>query len=241
MKKKIIKSISITDFIPSNDIQKLNHNLIMELYKDDLDRYATFLTTEQKDSLKSQKYIKPNIFDLSLVKQFSINDNTIYMIILGTPKNIKTINFASDISEILKNIRKNCLYLFPFIIGCYYLLLMCFYGYKKGLKILLPSLFACGVSLSVLSFLNIPINLFHLLSIMLILGFSLDYSIFMSENNDFSNNAVLLSFISSVVSFLLISFTSFNLISSMGIMISIGLSVSYLLSYIMFNSPKNQE
>ena len=76
------------------------------------------------------------------------------------------------------------------------------------------------------------VNLFHCLSAFLIIGFGLDYSIFRFCNMEKSNDGVFISCITTVFSFLLLSFTGFKLISSIGITLATGLTCSYLLSCI---------
>ena len=87
-------------------------------------------------------------------------------------------------------------------------------------------------------------NLFHVLSLFLITGFSLDYSIFRfndarTENMYHSRVAVLMSCATTVFSFLLLSLTSFKLVSSLGFMLACGLISSYILSLILIN-PKQE-
>ena len=116
--------------------------------------------------------------------------------------------------------------------------------------ILLPSVCGGFITIGLLSLFNQPVNLFHVLALFLIAGFSLDYSIF--RFNSIKNpalsgiksaNAVLISCATSVFSFLLLSFTSFKLISSLGFVLSLGLISSYVLSLLLINNdskePKN--
>ena len=104
--------------------------------------------------------------------------------------------------------------LLPLVFGMLFILLSCIYGLKKALKI----------------------SLSPILGLFLILGFSLDYSIFRLNGEEKSKNAVFISFVSTAVSFLLLSFTSFKLISSLGLTIFIGVTVSYISSLFMIKS-----
>ena len=84
-------------------------------------------------------------------------------------------------------------------------------------------------------------NLFHIFAMFLILGFTLDYSIFRISGIEKSNDAVLISCLTTSFSFFLLIFTSFKLISSLGFVLSIGLMTSYLFSLILIkNGDKNE-
>ena len=111
-----------------------------------------------------------------------------------------------------------------------FVLLSFIYKPKKTIKIITPSILASLFSISLLSILGISINLFHVLAIFLIIGFGLDYSVFRASGLQGAKDAVLLSSLTTVFSFILLSLTSFKLISSLGFILSIGLSISYLTS-----------
>lgn len=211
---------SMSRLIPSQKRQEENIKLVNELYTNNLSSYADFPI--QKKSLA------PVSFDLQ--DKFMLDDKTSFIIVFD--KDAGDINLTRDISEIMKNLRLRCVKIIPIIFIMYFILLSAFFRPKKALKIIASPLIASIFAISAISVLGIPINMFHILSIFLILGFSLDYSIFMSDQS--SKDAVFISFASSFLSFLLLSFTSFKLISSMGLMLSIGLMSSYILSLTLF-------
>ena len=111
-----------------------------------------------------------------------------------------------------------------------FLLLSIIYNPKTAAKILAPSILAGTFAIGLLSITGQQINLFHILAIFLIIGFGLDYSVFRAGGEKHSADAVLLSCATSVFSFLLLAFTSFKLISSLGFILSVGLTVSYISS-----------
>ena len=150
-------------------------------------------------------------------------------------KNAEFINIADDISNIIQTVRKNCKNLFLPILIVLYIILTLFFGFKNSLLILLPSLSGSIFSLALFGLLNIEVNIFNMLAIFLIIGFSLDYSIFRFNGVKNSDNAVFISCITSVFSFFLLSMTSFRLISSFGLMLSIGLLTSYILSFLLIS------
>ena len=235
LKKELnVKTLSISDFIPSAQKREENETLVKELYKTNLDNYATFLSKEQRNKLKTEKATIADISELSIVKQFSLNKNTLYMIAFDKVNRADAINLTSEISNIIKNIRIKSIRLIPFVFLIYFMVLSICYNPKKALKIMISPTLAAIFSITFAGLFQ-PINVFHILSVFLILGFSIDYSIFMANCGKTSKDAVLISFITSFISFILLSFTSFKLISSMGLVISVGIATSYILSSLLFS------
>ena len=151
------------------------------------------------------------------------------------------INVADEISKILKNLRHTALKLLPCVFAVLYILLSCLYGLKKALKISISPALGILFTVAALSLAGISLNLFHILGLFLIAGFSLDYSIFRIDGSEKSKNAVFMSYVSTAFSFLLLSLTSFKLISSLGITIFIGITVSYISSLFMIKSEHDDK
>ena len=74
----------------------------------------------------------------------------------------------------------------------------------------------------------------------LILGFTLDYSIFRVGKIKNSSDAVLISCLTTAFSFFLLTFTSFKLISSLGFVLSIGIFSAYLFSLLLIDGGENE-
>lgn len=229
---------SLSKYVPSIKRQKSNQILRKELYKNNLNDFATFLPATKRSELINQNF--GNNFltvDKSfeyLKKNFLIAQNTSMIIVSNYNGNkidgIKIINFQKDISSQIKHCRKICIgLLFP-IFCILYLLLSKIYNYKSGFKILLPSICAVFFVFGILGLFNCPINLFHLLAIFLIIGFGLDYSVFRFTNPEKSGDSVFLSCMTTVFSFALLAFAGFKLISSLGIVLALGLLSSYIFS-----------
>lgn len=180
-------------------------------------------------------------------KDFLIGENTSVMILYDfdrpeiiTQNGGKYVDVQCDITERIKECRTSCLKMLVPVFILLLFLLSFIYKPSTALKILTPSILAGAFSIGVLSLTAQPINLFHVLAIFLIIGFGLDYSVFRAGGVKNSSDAVLLSCATSVFSFLLLAFTSFKLISSLGFILSVGLSVSYL-SSLLFNYPEQEK
>ena len=237
-KMDIKNSISLSDFIFSTDKQKENFILVKELYKNNLKSYGKFLSQAQIKALENKNFIHYDVENFPLKQKFMLDNNTSFII---TSENFdNAIDPALEISKELKKIRIQCLKLFPIVFVILYLFLSFNYGLKQAFRIIISPLLGILFSISIISLFNIPINLFNILALFLILGFSLDYSIFRTQNCEKSKDAVFISFLSTAFSFLMLSFVRFKLISSLGITLFIGITISYLLSLFMIKSGNEQ-
>ena len=243
--EKNVGFVSISDFLPSIKRQKENFKLKSNLYQNNLNSFNNLLTLEQINKLKNKtddgKYITYNS-NLNFLEKFFVDDNTTLTILFrvkNSPvvnnKTVKFINIADDISQIVKSGRNSCKILFIPVLFILYVIVTIFFGFKKAIFIILPSVIGSFFSLAIFGLLNIEANIFNILAIFLIIGFSLDYSIFRFNGVKNSDSAVFVSCITSFLSFFLLSMTSFKLISSFGLMISIGLLTSYILSFLLIS------
>ena len=235
---------SLAQFLPSIKRQNENRQMVRDLYQNNLDNYANFLDLSTRNYLKKAS-LENDVQDFTknnndILKNFMLDKKTSYMIIFGKykpltlGKNTNQIKLVNNISQIMKSIRIKFVKILPFIFLIYFVLLSICYKPLKAAKIISAPLIASIFAIGFTSLLGMQINIFHILSIFLILGFSLDYSIFMANGGKESKDAVFISFISTFISFTLLAFTGFKLISSMGIILAIGLLTSYLLGLAFF-------
>ena len=233
-KMNLNNTISLANFISSKSKQKENQSLVKNLYKSNLNSYSKTLgLTNIEESSKLY-----DVENFPLNKQFMLDKTTSYII---TPEHRKdSINPATEISNHVKQLRKECLKLIPIIYATLFLLLTLFFGYKNSIKIIISPLLGILFTIGFISLFIGEINLFNILAIFLITGFSLDYSIFRLNSSEKSKDAVFMSAASTALSFLLLSFTSFKVISSLGMTLFIGITASYILSLFMLKS-RNEE
>lgn len=230
---------ALSKFIPSEKQQMRNFELRKNLYKNSLKKYASFLTEHDVQKLLNEKppleFIR---YDTnSPFKDFLIGKSSSVMVLYDfnrpeiiTQNGGKYVDVQRDITARIKACRISCVRMLVPVFALLFLLLSFIYKPRTAVKILLPSILAGTFSIGLLSLTAQPINLFHILAIFLIIGFGLDYSVFRAGGVKHSTDAVLLSCATSVFSFLLLSLTSFKLISSLGFILSVGLTVSYLSS-----------
>ncbi len=235
--------LSLSRFIPSINMQQQNQKLVKELYNTKLTSYATFLTPKEKDNLikSDEKILTYNKEKYPCFEDFMINKNTSLMVLYDVQspeifagiKDVKYFNPVKDISVEMKKCRQNCMKLILPLFIALLAILAIIYKPKNAVKIAIPSILGMMFSFAVLGFMHQPLNIFHILSAFLIVGFSLNYAVFRSSGIQKSRDAVLISCITSVLSFFLLSLTSFKLISSLGFVVFVGLTVSYLFSLLL--------
>lgn len=233
-KLNIKNSISISNFVQSTKKQKENQKLVQNLYKNNLDDYATFLSESEIQKLKNKEFKIYDVENFPLKKDFMLDNSTSF--IMTSEKINGSINPTVEITKKMTELRKEILFLTPVLYLALFLFLTVSFGIKKGVKIIAPPLIGVLFSICFMGLFNVEINLFHILSLILITGFSLDYSIFRANSGSGSKCAVFVSFLSTAFSFLLLSTTSFKLISSIGLTLFLGVTVSYLLSLFMVKS-----
>lgn len=240
---------AISKYIPSHKTQKENNNLIKELYQSSLQNYGgNFLSPEQINELKKNKketLLNPTVN--SFFNEFLLDKETSVVVLYDNKKeenieNVEYLNLSKYISDKVSEHRINCMKLIiPIFVSLFLLLLITYRNLKKAAKIIIPSIIAVSFALCLSAIITKEINMFHILSAFLIIGFGLDYSVFRASGVKKSTLAVFLSCATSVFSFLLLAFTGFKLISSIGLMLSIGLISSYILSLVFIPSSGLEE
>lgn len=239
---------SISKFIPSVKQQKKNFALRKDLYKHELNKFAQFLTAKERQKLLNEKQSDDFLeyTDLPIFSEFLPETDSSLMVLydvkdpqLITKNGAQYIDVTRSITDKIKHCRISCVKMLLPIFTILFILLACIYKPKTALKITIPSIMAAIFSIALVSLTGQEINLFHILAIFLIVGFGLDYSVFRASGIKASSDAVLLSCLTSIFSFLLLAFTSFKLISSLGFILSTGLTVSYLASLLFDYKKEN--
>ena len=120
------------------------------------------------------------------------------------------------------------------VVGIVVLALLSYcYGFRAALGICGPVLAGISCVFGVLAAFGVPLTLFHVLACYLILGLGCDYAIFRASQQGSQTLpalAVGISFLTSWAMFGVLAFTSFSVTRDMGLAVSIGLTVAYVLS-----------
>lgn len=250
---------ALSKFVPSIERQKENRILKETFYKKELNSYADFLNQDSKNKLLKQHprlgFLTLEKLPLPMLQNFFVTENSTVIIlkdaepkliekVLADNPDVSYIDLKNDISSKVELCRKACLALILPIVILLFVFLSFIYNPKNALKIILPSLLGGMFSIGMLGLFHQHVNLFHILALFLIAGFSLDYSVFRfngAKNLAASNAAVLISCATSAFSFLLLSMTSFKLISSLGFVLAFGLVSSYIFSLLLISPCEDND
>ena len=235
--------MALSKFIPSADMQKENFELVKNLYRNNLDKYSGILSQKQIRTLKNKTFT-PVVFDINdfpYLKDFMLNSNTSIITVSTEQKlnikndNTEIINLQADITGYMKHYRKILICLFPVVLLLSYLLLTYLYNRRKAVILLTPSVTGIILALLITTLIYGELNLFSIITVYLILGFTIDYSIFRIGGEEKTESAVFVSCLTTTFSFLLLAFCGFKLLSSMAVMLFFGILISYISGYILFN------
>lgn len=141
------------------------------------------------------------------------------------------VDQVADISSVLGEYRRIASWLMLVVIGVMLACLIVFYRSSAALRTALPAATGLALTLATLGFMHEPVNLFHVLSLLLVLGLGVDYAIILREGR--SQQAVLAVFLSmttTLISFGLLGFSSVPFVRSIGITVALGVAFTFLVA-----------
>ena len=146
---------------------------------------------------------------------------------------VQWVDKVAEISSVLGRYR---IYMGAVVLGAYLVvfgLLMPRYGCRTW-RVLAPTALASLAALALLGYLGQPLQLFHVLALMLLLGVGVDYGIFMQEHPEQRNHtpwlAVGLSAANTLLSFGLLALSHTAALQAFGLTMLIGTALVWLLS-----------
>lgn len=241
--KKGIEYIAISRFLPSVNRQQENYKLVKELYGGYLNKYSNILTSQQIKALNNSIFA-PVIFNMNqypFLNDLMLDENTSIIAVFDNDnlnindKNTSVVNIQSDIENYMKKYRLLLLCLLPVTVLILMVILTFLYNFKTSVKILTPSIVGIVMAILLASLINGEINLFSIITVFLVIGFTMDYSIFRMNNTQNTESAIAFSCMTTAFSFLLLAFSGFKLLSSMALILFFGIIISYLMGYLLFN------
>lgn len=256
---------SVLDWLSSADEQQTNYDLQQKLYADggvvELFYERLGLGIEYSQSIK-QEYLVASASvlefpelnrELSAFPPLWISHNDhIYSFVLlrknsdfshieklaSNFDNIDYINTLGRAMEALKDKRitgAKLLLLAYVLIG-----VMLFLYYKRLMVVcllLIPAV-ASIITISVLVLIGQAITIFHVMALFLVLGLGMDYIVFakeMTAQRETTQQAILLSAVTSLLSFGLLAFSSMPVVQAFGSTILIGNSINFIAAISLFN------
>jgi predicted exporter len=146
------------------------------------------------------------------------------------PDGVRWIDPASQTSVVFAKYRWIMVWL---LLAAYFVnafLLRMKHSWRDTAMMLLVPLMASAVAVTVVALLGYPISLFHMLALALILGFGTDYVIFFAaaHQNSRVGVAVMMSMISTVLSFGLLSLSETPALRAFGMTLLVGILMAYV-------------
>ncbi|MBT4837104.1 MAG: MMPL family transporter [Methylococcales bacterium] len=168
---------------------------------------------------------------LSLVLLGKVNNESALVNI--NSQDVYYVNKVEQINQIFKEYRQQAMILVSLAYVLILILLIIRYRLYCALMIMLPPVLAALISIAILSITATPIHLMHILSILLILGIGIDYTIFLTEQNDNGKNtmlAIFLSAMTTMLSFSLLYLSQNPALKAIGITTFLGIMLSLILA-----------
>lgn len=231
VKEKSTDYYSLSSIVPSKIRQKQNTELVKKLYEEQLPIL--------KKNLKIKKDIKsPITYPLTANEVWDVAENFVYVgqdrfnSVTPVPDEVPYSVRPKELMQKTMNDYAKEIYKSLIISACCLVGILVWFYRKKVLLYILPSLLSLGCLIAILSWLNVQVNFFHLLSFFIVIGVGIDYAIFNLSGH--ANKAELCAFLSSFVGFGMLSFVDFKLISSMGFVLGLGLLFNFVFSLMQY-------
>ncbi|OOF65645.1 MMPL family transporter [Rodentibacter sp. Ppn85] len=117
------------------------------------------------------------------------------------------------------------------------ILLWRFLGVKRGVRMLLPALLAIVMTIAVFGWFGLPIGLFSLFGLLLVSAIGVDYTAYMQTAQEPLSNkriAILLTALTTLISFMLLGISSTPAVAMFGLSVSIGVLCSVAITFKLF-------
>lgn len=155
--------------------------------------------------------------------------------------NLEPYNHRERISSMFKEFRIESIYLVSISYLVIFLFLAYRYGISRGLIALIPSLLSLTSSIILIHALGIPLSFFGILAFVIVLGLSIDYSVFYMEDSDNNLGAKLSIFLctlTTIITFGALSMSETESLKNFGIVISLGVFFTAVYTNLIFSKNK---
>ncbi|MBQ9237832.1 MAG: MMPL family transporter [Treponema sp.] len=173
----------------------------------------------------------------SIVLPASITDTAAYIALADSDPNVYFQDKMADVSTDLDNLTHTILILFGVAYIVIFVVLKFFYSWKNTLRIVSIPLLIVLVIVSVFAAAGIPLEFFSITGMILVFGLGLDYVIYLIENDKRNDKtefgklepfAILLSFLTTAVSFGALALSTFVPVHLLGLSIFLGLTTAFI-------------
>ncbi len=169
----------------------------------------------------------------AVVPLMAVADGLIIQSIASQLDDVYYVSRADELSALFGSYRVKISFL---LLASYavILLLLCYrYGLPRAVRIVWAPFLAGATALAMLAVLGLPLNLFGVLGLVLVLGIGIDYTLFMAECRTKPAStllAVVLSAVTTLLSFGLLSLSQTAAIQTFGLVVLVGILVAFALS-----------
>ncbi|MEJ2619948.1 MAG: MMPL family transporter [Candidatus Thiodiazotropha sp.] len=200
--------------------------------------YPQALQTELKSRLETMIREFQSAWFALIPLQSKANPDQIKAYIGGNFRNVRYLNLRQEVSSQVADFRQQILQRIS--IGCGLMLILLWIGLgslKRALTTLIPIGLAILATVGVLHLAGETLNLFHLISLMLVLGIGMDYSLFFNRHEQQQGDAHLtlhalsVCALSSAGVFAILASSSIPVLHAIGLTVAIGVAMSYLATY----------
>lgn len=172
----------------------------------------------------------------SIVKLHGLQDVT-EIISLGNSEDIFWQDKRTALNRAFEQSRNQAAWLKLVSFGLAGLLLWRFFGLRSTSKMLFAPLGGIAITLSIFGWLGIPISLFMMFGLLLVSAISIDYTAYMQTANEpiyAKRIAISLATVTTLISFIILSFSATPAVSIFGLSVSLGVIFSVLITFKMF-------
>lgn len=240
-----VKFFGVSTVIPSVKRQIENNHMVQELYKSQAKSIKKALELRKMPQFVRSDIVTPDDDSLGALKvqieRFLVRTDGYIYSVSSVPADTVIANENAMVIapawQIQKQMEKFSHETYNLLIICGLVLMVgLLFLYKlRAFRYLMPPLFGVIVSVALLTVMGMPITFFHLLGLFIVIGLGIDYAIFHTKiQNSAELRPVFYSFLTSFIGFGMLAFTSFFLVAAMGLILAIGIAVSYLMSLYLF-------
>ncbi|WP_218354996.1 MMPL family transporter [Alteromonas lipotrueiana] len=157
---------------------------------------------------------------------------------------IEYMNTLGDATRALKSQRKSGATLLLIAYGLVSVLLAMWYRSASAALLLLIPASASLIAVALVAASGQALNVFHIMALFLVLGLGMDYVIFareMTAQPETTQQAILLSAVTSLLSFGLLAFSAMPVVQAFGSIILIGNTINFIAAISLFNGEPEQK
>jgi len=172
---------------------------------------------------------------LGIVSLSGVADEAaVIRMVAGFDHKARYINVSTQSTSIIQSYQKEMVMLCLLGLLLIAVILMIKLGRYNALKTMLPIVAALLFTVTLLLLLNHPLTLFHIASLLLVLGLSLDYSLFTQRikngGSDAVSMALVMCCISTIIMFGLLATSSILVLNAIGLTVFMGASSGFVFS-----------